>query len=316
MRDLATAFTKPLMAALSIFTDLKLPNPSEFRNSDTLPKSIQQLSLISKHLTNFGMATQLICLPGETSSVATNGMNPAPPELVVQNYFNLVRTIAKKIKRRLPAFVDVEDLVQIGMVGLFEASQRYDPSRVVDFSTYANPRITGAILDELRRWDTCSRQNRRTARESEQAAHRLRLSMGREPSREEVAAAVGMGLGEYDRVLQQLESSRESATAAADDLNDTDEISRLASGDRNPFEECSLREHRELITRYVDELPSKQREVLMLYYFQDMGLRKIGERLGIGEARVCQIHRQGLRELRKRIEMVANHSGAETPPVH
>ena len=97
--------------------------------------------------------------------MSTNIFNPVSPQLVVQNYFNLVQAIAAKIKRRLPAHVDVEDLVQTGMIGLLEASSRYDASRAVDFSSYANSRITGAILDELRKWDTCSRQDRKMARQ-------------------------------------------------------------------------------------------------------------------------------------------------------
>src|ERR1044071_5167865 len=92
--------------------------------------------------------------------MATNTVHPSSPQLVVQNYFNLVQAIANKIKRRLPAHVDVEDLVQTGMIGLLEASSRFDASRSVDFSSYANSRITGAILDELRKLDTCSRQDR------------------------------------------------------------------------------------------------------------------------------------------------------------
>src|SRR5215831_173849 len=95
-------------------------------------------------------------------------------QLVVNDYFKLVQAIASQIKRRLPAHVEVEDLAQTGMIGLLEASSRFDASRMVDFSSYANSRITGAILDELRKWDTCSRRDRRTAREIEQTRQRLR----------------------------------------------------------------------------------------------------------------------------------------------
>jgi RNA polymerase sigma factor FliA len=233
--------------------------------------------------------------------VATNAMNPLGPDVVVQDYFNLVRAIARRIKRRLPAFVDVDDLVQTGMLGLFEASQRFDPSRVTDFSSYANPRITGAILDELRRLDSCSRQNRRTARAGEAAAHRLRLSLGHEPSREQVASAVGLGLKEYDCVLQSLEATKEPANPAAMTNPDND-LSQLPAPDYSPFEHCCRMEDKQLIRRFVDDLPPRQREVLKLYYFEELGLREIGLRLGIGEARVCQIHRSGLRELRKKME--------------
>jgi len=123
--------------------------------------------------------------------MATNVINPAAHQLVVQNYFNLVQAIANKIKRRLPAHVDVQDLVQTGMIGLLEASRRYDASRLVDFSSYANSRITGAILDELRKWDPCSRQDRKASREIEGAKQSLRATSGVEPTREEIAESVG-----------------------------------------------------------------------------------------------------------------------------
>src|SRR5690348_8590711 len=110
--------------------------------------------------------------------MSTNVFNPVGPELVVENYFSLVQSIAKRIKRRLPSHVDVNDLVQTGVIGLLEASGRYDASRAVDFSSYANSRITGAILDELRKWDTCSRYDRRKAREAEEAKARLRAVAG------------------------------------------------------------------------------------------------------------------------------------------
>jgi len=117
--------------------------------------------------------------------MSTNIFNPIEPQLVVNNYFKLVQSIACNIKRRLPAHVDVEDLVQTGMIGLLEASRRYDASRAVDFSSYANSRITGAILDELRKGDTCSRQDRRTVRNAEPATNRMRATTGREHRREQ-----------------------------------------------------------------------------------------------------------------------------------
>src|SRR5256714_1976927 len=137
--------------------------------------------------------------------MSTNIFNPIEPQLVVNNYFKLVQSIACNIKRRLPAHVDVEDLVQTGMIGLLEASRRYDASRAVDFSSYANSRITGAILDELRKWDTCSRQDRKMARQIENAKMQLRATTGEEPSKEQVAQAVGLGRSEeHTSELQSL----------------------------------------------------------------------------------------------------------------
>jgi len=108
--------------------------------------------------------------------MSTNIFNPGTPELVVENYFRLVKSIAKRIKHRLPAHVDVNDLVQAGVIGLLEASSRYDSSREVMFPTFARSRTTGAILDELRRSDPCSRNDRKQARETEDARCQLRAT--------------------------------------------------------------------------------------------------------------------------------------------
>jgi RNA polymerase sigma factor FliA len=234
--------------------------------------------------------------------MATNIINPAQSQLVVQNYFNLVQAIASKIKRRLPAHVDVNDLVQTGMIGLLEASSRFDPSRMVDFSSYANSRITGAILDELRKWDTCSRQDRKTAREIDFAKNSLRAKKGCEPGREEVAEAVGLGLEDYDRTLHRLESAKQPSLQSDDrESEPSDEVNQLPSKDQTPFEACSRIEDFKLLRTYINELKPRLRRVLELYYFQEMGLKDIGKEMGVGEARISQIHKQAVTELRRMI---------------
>jgi len=237
--------------------------------------------------------------------MATNVINPAARQLVVQNYFNLVQAIANKIKRRLPAHVDVEDLVQTGMIGLLEASNRYDASRLVDFSSYANSRITGAILDELRKWDPCSRQDRKVSREIESAKQTLRATTGEEPSREEIAESVGLGLAEYERMLHRLESAKQPSLQSDDqDSEFSDELNQIPASGQTPFEACSKGEDLKLMRSYIRELKPRQRQVLELYYFKDMGLKDIGEKLGVGEARISQIHKQAVLELRR---MIASH---------
>ena len=235
--------------------------------------------------------------------MSTNVFNPTAPELVVQNYFNLVQSIANKIKRRLPAHVDVDDLVQTGMIGLMEASSRYDASRATEFSSYANSRITGAILDELRKWDSCSRQDRRTAREIEGAKMRLRAEKGVEPSKEELAEAVGLGLAEFDRALHRLESSKSPNIQREDeDGENLDEIAQLPSSDESAFEILSKKQEYKMLKGYIDQLKPRQREILRMYYFEDLGLKQIGERLGVGEARISQLHKQAVTELRNMID--------------
>lgn len=234
--------------------------------------------------------------------MATNVISPAQPQIVVQNYFNLVQAIASKIKRRLPAHVDVNDLVQTGMIGLLEASGRYDASRRVDFSSYANSRITGAILDELRKWDSCSRQDRKTAREIEQAKQTLRARKGFEPTAEEIAEAVGLGLAEYDKTLHRLESAKQPSLQSDDHENDpSEELNQLPSKDVTPFEAYKKKEEFKLLRSYLKELRPRPRQVLELYYFKEMGLKEIGEKLGVGEARISQIHKEAVLALRHMI---------------
>ena len=244
--------------------------------------------------------------------MATNVINPAQSQLVVQNYFSLVQAIASKIKRRLPAHVDVNDLVQTGMIGLLEASSRFDASRMVDFSSYANSRITGAILDELRKWDTCSRQDRKTAREIESVKQNLRAAKGCEPGREEIAEAVGLGLNEYDRTLHRLESAKQPSFQSDDrDSDPSEELNQIPAKEQNPFDACCKNENFKLLGNYIKELNPRQRQVLELYYFKEMGLKEIGEKMGVGEARISQIHKQAVTELRR---MISNATRTRVTP--
>jgi RNA polymerase sigma factor for flagellar operon FliA len=170
----------------------------------------------------------------------------------------------------------------------------------VDFSSYANSRITGAILDELRKWDTCSRRDRRTAREIEVAKHKLRGQARREPSREEIAEAVGLGLAAYDQTMQRLEAAKQPAMQASEqDLDPCDELSQIPSKGHTPFEACSKNEDLAHMRSHIMHLKPRYRRVLHLYYFKEMGLKEIGEELGVGEARVSQIHKQAIEELRR-----------------
>lgn len=232
--------------------------------------------------------------------MSTNMVEPGVTGLSIHDYFELVHAIAGKIKRRLPAHVDAEDLVQAGMVGLMEAFSRFDPSRVVDFSSYANLRITGAIFDELRRWDTCSRQDRRMARRIESAKQSLRAINGKEPGPEEIAQALGVSLHEYDSTVQRLHSGKQRLPVSDDhDEHLPDDLDRLPSPEVSPFEAFSKTETSTMVAEFLDELRPRHQQVLELYYFEDLPLKQIGHKLGVGEARVSQIHKQAVLELRR-----------------
>src|SRR5437660_1271672 len=228
------------------------------------------------------------------------GNQPTAQQVIVQDYFNLVKAVATRIKRRLPAHVDVEDLIQTGMIGLLEASTRFDASRKVEFSSYATTRITGAILDELRRVDTCSRQDRKTGRAIENAKFSLRTMSGQEPSSEEIAQAVGLGLAQYEQARQRLECGQRSMTRVGEAVPDaTDEMNQIPSKDENAFDVCSKRETAKFLRSYIEQLTPRLGEVVKLYYFEELQLKAIGRRLGVGEARVSQILKQASIELRR-----------------
>ncbi|HEV3041562.1 MAG TPA: RNA polymerase sigma factor FliA [Candidatus Angelobacter sp.] len=225
---------------------------------------------------------------------------PIAQQVIVQDYFNLVRAVATKIKRRLPTHVDVEDLIQTGMIGLLEASTRFDASRKVEFSSYATTRITGAILDELRRADTCSRQDRKTGRAIENAKFNLRTAGCQEPSSEEIAQAVGMGLAEYEQARQRLDCGQQSLSRMDDaGVDEVNELNQIPAKDESAFDICCKGETARILRSRIAQLPSRLRTVVKLYYFEEMQLKEIGQRLGVGEARISQILKQAGEELRR-----------------
>ncbi|HEY6351455.1 MAG TPA: FliA/WhiG family RNA polymerase sigma factor [Candidatus Angelobacter sp.] len=235
--------------------------------------------------------------------MSTSTFNDVASGLIVDTYFCLVHAIARKIKRRLPAHVDINDLVQTGVIGLLEASHRYDTARSIDFETYARSRITGAILDELRRLDPCSRHDRQRARAAENARVRLSHALLEEPSRTQIADAVGMGLIDYERMLQRLEAERpDSRYCNESNENDPDKINLLPSRNESPFDACSKRENTRALESEIDQLKPRHREVLHFYYFDNLQNKEIAARMGVGQARICQIHKAALTELRQLIE--------------
>lgn len=236
-------------------------------------------------------------------------------QVVVQDYFNLVKAVASRIKRRLPAHVDVEDLVQTGMIGLMEASTRFDTSRKVEFSSYATTRITGAILDELRKVDPCSRQDRKTGRAIENAKFNLRTAGGEEPSSEQIAQAVGLGLAEYEQTRRRLESGQQAITRLDETDSDVNnELSQIPSKDENAFDVYNKRESARILRSYIAQLTPRLQEVVKLYYFEEVQLKEIGRRLGVGEARISQILKQASIELRRLMDADkrASSNGAST----
>lgn len=221
---------------------------------------------------------------------------------LVQRFAPLVKRIAYHLMARLPSSVLVDDLIQNGMMGLLEAMSRFESGMGAQFETYATQRIRGAMLDGLRENDWLPRNLRRDFRRIEMAITKLEQENGRSPSETELAAAMGMPLADYQRMLQD---ARGHQLISFEDLvgdGDEDYLERhLADGSSEPLkllEEDGL--HR-ILTQGIEMLPERERLMMALYYEQDLNLREIGEIMGVTESRVCQLHSQAVARLRVRI---------------
>jgi RNA polymerase sigma factor for flagellar operon FliA len=220
-------------------------------------------------------------------------------EQLVQQYAQLVKRLAFQLMAKLPASVQVEDLVQNGMIGLLDAIGRFEEGLGAQFETYAVQRIRGAMLDGLRENDWVPRGVRREMRRVEEAIHQLEQQHGRPPSEGELAEALGMPLADYQKLLQD---ARGHQLLYLEDLGgeqDDDYLEHnLAGSTPDPLAILEDAEMRQMLVRSVDALPEREKMVMALYYDEDLNLKEIGEIMGVTESRVCQLHSQAIARLR------------------
>ncbi|MFP5226999.1 MAG: FliA/WhiG family RNA polymerase sigma factor [Acidobacteriota bacterium] len=218
-----------------------------------------------------------------------------------------VRWIARRIHERLPQHVDLEDLVSAGTVGLLDAFRKFDPAKKVQFRSYAQFRIRGAILDSLRTLDWSPRDLRRKGRAVEEAIRQLTARCGRAPSEPEVARELGLGLEEYQQLLGELKGL-EIGTLHLERSEDSgeEELAYIPNApEDDPLFRCLRGEMRERLTAAVEQLPERERLVVTLYYFEEMTMKEIGLALGVVESRVSQIHSSAVAHLRVRLQDLA-----------
>jgi len=215
-----------------------------------------------------------------------------------------VRYIARRIHERLPQHVQLEDLVQAGVLGLIDAVHKFDDSKNVQFKSYAKFRIRGAILDSLRELDWSPRDLRRKARRIEEATARLSTKLGRSATEAEIAEDLEMGLDEFQQVVGELDGLDlgslhiESPTDGHDD-----DLCEYLPGDpeSSPYYLCLRSQVKELLAGAISELGEKERQVLALYYYEELTMKEVGAVLGVGESRVSQIHTLALIRLRSKL---------------
>jgi RNA polymerase sigma factor for flagellar operon FliA len=216
-------------------------------------------------------------------------------DLVVE-HAGLVKRIAHHMIARLPASVQVEDLIQAGMIGLLEAARQYDAAQGASFQTYAGIRIRGAMLDEIRRLDWTPRSVHRKAREAGEAIREIEHRTGRDAKDSEVARVLGISLDEYHQILQDVATSKIFSIDQEDpDSGSTPDIPGDAP---NPLACLQQEDFRHSLAEAIADLPERERLVMQLYYDEELNLKEIGAVLGVSESRVSQIHGRILLKLK------------------
>jgi RNA polymerase sigma factor FliA len=221
----------------------------------------------------------------------------------LKQYTPLVRRLAHQMIAKLPANVQIDDLIQVGMIGLHDAMSRFDAAQGVQFETFATQRIRGAMLDELRSGDWMSRGDRKQQRQIEAAVHKLEQQYGRAPAESEIAKEMGLSLDDYQDVLTKVRGTQlvylEDMTG---DDGDQDFLDRhVADASSDPLAMLNDQRMREALVEAIKLLPEREQYVMSMYYEHDMNLKEIAAVLKVTESRVCQLHSQSIARLRSKL---------------
>lgn len=222
---------------------------------------------------------------------------------LIKQYSPLVRRLAHQMIAKLPANVEVDDLIQVGLIGLTDALSRFDAGQGVQFETFATQRIRGAMLDELRGGDWMSRGTRRQQREIEVAVHKVEQRLGRAPNETEIAAEMGLPLAEYQELLGKVRGTQlVYLEDMSGDDGDDDYLDRhVADETSNPMAQLQDHRMREALVAAIKNLPEREQFVMSMYYEHDMNLKEIAAVLKVTESRVCQLHSQSIARLRVKL---------------
>lgn len=220
---------------------------------------------------------------------------------LIRQYQPLVRRLAHHMMAKLPPSVEVDDLIQVGLIGLSDALSRFESSQGVQFETFATQRIRGAMLDELRENDWMSRGARKSQKEIETAMRKVEQRLGRSPLESEIAAELGMALDEYQSLLSKVRGTQlvylEDMARKGED--DDDYLDRhVADSDADPVNLLRDQRLRESLVAAIKTLPEREQYIMSMYYEQDMNLKEIAAVLDVTESRVCQLHSQSIARLR------------------
>lgn len=237
-----------------------------------------------------------------TYSIAVRSDSQSADDLITRNV-DLVKRIAHHLIARMPSNIDVDDLMQSGMVGLLEAAKNFDPSRGASFETYAGIRIRGSMIDDIRKHDWTPRSVHHKYRKVAEAISSIENELGRPARSQEIASRLGISIDEYHQILADSSSSR--LLSLEESLDEPSPL-RLSpkSASETPEQELSRAQFRQRLAEHIKRLPERERMVLSLYYEQELNLKEIGQVLDVSESRVCQIHGQAMLRLRNAISKV------------
>lgn len=237
-------------------------------------------------------------------------LTEAERERLLIEHLPTVRYVARKIHEKLPQHIEMDDLVSAGIVGLIDAFSKFDHTKKVQFKSYAQFRIRGAILDSLRMLDWSPRELRRKGRAVEEAIRAATQRLGRAPQEQEIAAEMSMELEDFQQLLGELKGLEIGSlhVERSEDSGDEELAFIPASAEEDPLFRCLKGEMRSLLANAIDDLPEKERLVLTLYYFEELTMKEIGLTLGVVESRVSQIHSAAVARLRVALGVAAKKS--------
>lgn len=224
--------------------------------------------------------------------------DPAQRDALVMAHVDLVKAMASRLGRRLPSQVELSELVSVGVLGLIEAANRYQPSLGVPFDAFARRRINGAMLDALRGLDWVPRSLRKLQRDVDYAMTRLRHTLGREPEAAEIAAALGVSVDDYDAKLDELRLAEVAVVQPSGTGDESVGLLDVAIDEQGPYGQLERRELRARLADALGRLPDRERQILAMSYEQEMTLAEIGQVIGVGESRVSQLRTQAVSRLR------------------
>jgi RNA polymerase sigma factor for flagellar operon FliA len=256
-----------------------------------------------------GMESQLRDAKGQIGDVP----NTLKDQIVLE-HTPLIRYIVNRIAVRLPSHIDLDDLHNTGVIGLMDAIEKYDPDKNCKFKTYAEFRIKGAILDQLRSLDWVPRSVRQKGRRLERAYGEVEQRLGRSATEDEVADSLGLQLDKLQELVNQVRGislvNLEEIRNGGQDGDRTGSYADVVEdvNAENPYSTLKLQEMKQIVADTIATLPEKERLVISLYYYEDLNMKEIGNILGITESRVCQIHTKSVLRLRSKLKNTLEQS--------